>query len=351
MKEVQHCATKVKKKVSRIFHDYFFRLSTRHMEPNPTILSLTQRMTRHWYYPKGSIYQSPMWSTRLKLPSSSWMTTFNINQPNEQQMEILTAILLFILALCLMLYALMVHARGKEIRTARRVLLVTSHPDDETMFFGPTILSMTKNPSVSLFLLCMSNGDYRREGQIRKKELYSACQLLGIEEPNITILSYTKLRDDPSLRWRDEIVSEVVLHTIESQDIDTVLTFDRHGISGHKNHCALYTSLAFLCLEDRIPRTCRVFALKTVNLVLKYSSFLDVPMSFLLTPSAAYVASPKGWLTLRKAMRAHKSQYVWFRKLYMLFSRYVLINTYFCLLFLLFGSPSKVFNLWSKASF
>ena len=139
--------------------------------------------------------------------------------------------------------------------------------------------------------------------------------------------SYTKLRDDPSLRWRDEIVSEVVLHAIESQDIDTVLTFDRHGVSGHKNHCALYTAMAFLCLENRIPRTCRVFALRTVNILRKYSSILDVPMSFLLAPFA-YVAGPKRWLQLRKAMKAHKSQYVWFRKLYMLFSSYILINTY-----------------------
>ena len=101
------------------------------------------------------------------------------------------------------------------------------------------------------------------------------------------IFSCTKLRDDPSpsLHWRDEIVSEVVLQTIESQDIDTVITFDRHGVSGHKNHCALYTAMAFLCLENRIPRTCRVFALRTVNFLRKYSSILDVPMSFLLTPS------------------------------------------------------------------
>ena len=101
------------------------------------------------------------------------------------------------------------------------------------------------------------------------------------------LFSCTKLRDDPfpSQRWRDEIVSEVVLQTIESQDIDTVITFDRHGVSGHKNHCALYTAMAFLCLENRIPRTCRVFALRTVNFLRKYSSILDVPMSFLLTPS------------------------------------------------------------------
>lgn len=30
---------------------------------------------------------------------------------------------------------------------------------------------------------------------------------------------------------------------------------------------------------------------------------------------------------LQSAMAAHKSQYVWFRKLYMIFSRYTFINT------------------------
>jgi len=247
---------------------------------------------------------------------------------NEATMELLTLILIIVLSFCLIFYGLIANAKRKEIKTAKRVLLVISHPDDECMFFGPTVLSMAKNPSVTLFVLCMSNGDHRKEGHTRKKELYNACQILGIPEQNITVLSYTKLRDDPSLRWRDEIVSEVVLHTIESQDIDTVITFDRHGISGHKNHCALYTAMAFLCLENRIPASCRVFALRSVTIFRKYSSILDVPMSFLFCPSAAYVAGPKRWLVLRQAMRAHHSQYVWFRQLYMIFSRYTLINTF-----------------------
>ena len=60
-----------------------------------------------------------------------------------------------------------------------------------------------------------------------------------------------QLRNDPSLGWQDEIVSEVVLQTIESQDIDVVITFDRHGVSSHKNHCALYTTMAVKS-NDRI---------------------------------------------------------------------------------------------------
>jgi N-acetylglucosaminylphosphatidylinositol deacetylase len=58
-----------------------------------------------------------------------------------------------------------------------------------------------------------------------------------------------------------------------------------------------------------------------VNLLRKYSSFLDIPMSFLLAKTV-YVASPKHWTILCSAMGEHASQFVWFRKLYILFSRY-----------------------------
>lgn len=40
----------------------------------------------------------------------------------------------------------------------KRVLIVTAHPDDETMFFGPTILSLTKRSDCDVYLLCLSNG-------------------------------------------------------------------------------------------------------------------------------------------------------------------------------------------------
>ena len=77
----------------------------------------------------------------------------------------------------------------------------------------------------------------------------------------------------------------------------------------------------------RLPRSTRVFCLRSVNLLRKYSLMFDVPMSFLLSPTA-YIASIRDWWTIQKAMSQHASQYVWFRKLYMLFSRYVLVNTY-----------------------
>jgi len=40
---------------------------------------------------------------------------------------------------------------------ARRVLLVTAHPDDETMFFAPTVQAL-KAAGAYVSLLCLSNG-------------------------------------------------------------------------------------------------------------------------------------------------------------------------------------------------
>ena len=36
-------------------------------------------------------------------------------------------------------------------------------------------------------------------------------------------------------------------------EIDTVLTFDRGGVSGHANHTSLYNAMVFLSLENRLP--------------------------------------------------------------------------------------------------
>ena len=51
------------------------------------------------------------------------------------------------------------------------------------------------------------------------------------------------------LRWREELVSEIVLRHVAALAIDTVLTFDRHGVSGHKNHMSLYYAMACLAIE------------------------------------------------------------------------------------------------------
>ena len=92
---------------------------------------------------------------------------------------------------------------------------------------------------------------FRNKGKVRKRELYKACRMLGVPEENIMVLRYTRLRDDPRVRWREELVSDIVQQHVVSHDIDVVITFDRGGVSGHKNHSSLHNALALLLLEKR----------------------------------------------------------------------------------------------------
>jgi len=241
------------------------------------------------------------------------------------KMEELTALLLIILVICSLIYFCLncrtSWKHGKQLSSGRRVMLVISHPDDEVMFFGPTILGLVQTNEV--YLLCLSVGDFRKQGKLRKEELYASCKILGIQEQNIILVNHTSLKDDPNVRWREELVSDIVSRHVSSLSINTVITFDRHGVSIHKNHISLYYALACLALEDEYRS---VYCLTSVNLMRKYSFLVDVPMSYMLC-SIVYMASPAQWIQLRRAMLAHSSQVTWYRWLYITFSRYMLINT------------------------
>ena len=58
--------------------------------------------------------------------------------------------------------------------TGETLILVIAHPDDEAMFFYPTI-SRAKR----LHIICLSNGGYDGLGEQREKELQRAARRLG----------------------------------------------------------------------------------------------------------------------------------------------------------------------------
>lgn len=76
------------------------------------------------------------------------------------------------------------------------ILLLTAHPDDECLFFAPTVLAlMTQKYSQmdthsqgstaiapELFSLCLSTGNADGLGEIRKTELENSLEVLGIED-------------------------------------------------------------------------------------------------------------------------------------------------------------------------
>jgi N-acetylglucosaminylphosphatidylinositol deacetylase len=108
-----------------------------------------------------------------------------------------------------------------------------------------------------------------------------------------------------------------------------VITFDSHGVSGHPNHVALYSAMLDLVKSRRFPNL-QVWALESTPLWRKYLGVVDLLLSWLLSyldPSILYLPSPQSlWFTFA-AMRAHWSQLVWYRLLFVISSRYSYVNT------------------------
>ena len=71
---------------------------------------------------------------------------------------------------------------------SKKVLLVTAHPDDEALFFSPTLLAMPRG--VQVYSLCLSYGDSEGLGQVRKEEFHRAMDVLKVPTNNRWILNH-----------------------------------------------------------------------------------------------------------------------------------------------------------------
>ncbi|XVE67836.1 hypothetical protein DITRI_Ditri09bG0020500 [Diplodiscus trichospermus] len=184
----------------------------------------------------------------------------------------------------------------------RNVLLVVAHPDDESMFFSPTISYLTSRGH-NLYLLCLSVGNADGMGRIRKDELYRACAVHKVQ------LQQVKVMDHPDLQ---------------------LVTFDSYGVSGHCNHRDVHYGVRKF-VHDSSPRNVEAWELASINILRKYSGPLDIWLSNLES-----VQHSRGVMHCllnenpRKsflAMAEHSSQWVWFRKLFVSFSSYTYVNT------------------------
>ncbi|XP_029467166.1 N-acetylglucosaminyl-phosphatidylinositol de-N-acetylase [Rhinatrema bivittatum] len=209
---------------------------------------------------------------------------------------------------------------------SRPVLLLLAHPDDECMFFAPAVLGLRKL-RWPLAVLCCSAGNYYNQGDVRTKELVHSCDVLGIPPSNVTVIDHRDLPDNPGIQWDIQLLSSIVLNYMEANSIELVITFDEGGVSGHANHTSLYTALRYLHSEGKLPQGCAVLTLESVNIFRKYISLLDLPVSCLQPHDIIFVLSQEEYRQAKSAMKCHRSQLLWFRHLYLLFSRYMWINS------------------------
>lgn len=91
----------------------------------------------------------------------------------------------------------------------KRIILLIAHPDDESMFFSPTLQALT-HPSLQnhLKILCMSTGDADGLGNTRRLELEAAALTLGLRrKEDVFVLDDERFKDGMKEDWRaDDIV-------------------------------------------------------------------------------------------------------------------------------------------------
>ncbi|KAM0942261.1 putative N-acetylglucosaminylphosphatidylinositol deacetylase [Dioscorea sansibarensis] len=122
--------------------------------------------------------------------------------------------------------------RSSATKNRRNVLLVVAHPDDESMFFAPTLLYLASEGH-NVHVLCLSTGNADGKGNIRKEEFYRACAILkdGFDKP-----------------WDIQLLAKLIEEEIRTRAIDLVITFDNYGVSGHPNHSDAHRGICvFVC--------------------------------------------------------------------------------------------------------
>jgi len=238
---------------------------------------------------------------------------------------------------------------------SKRPVLVTAHPDDESLFFGPTVLGLVRSGETKdLRILVLSSGNNYGLGDTRKNELKEACERIGAKE--CEVLDRQDLKDSPTLWWDQAVLTPIITSWVAKWKADAVITFDAGGVSGHINHRAV--SAAIIQHAKQEPEFPPTYVLGTVATFLpprKYIGILDLPLtcfSFTWRIFIALMYSPRNhlwstfdakswqayddrglivssiwtWQANVRAFWAHSSQRSWDRWLYMIVSRYMWFN-------------------------
>ena len=166
----------------------------------------------------------------------------------------------------------------------------------------------------------------------------------------VAVVDHPRLQDGPSSEWPHGVVAELVNTHIRTNRIPAVniITFDVHGVTSHTNHVAVHHGVRKAVEAQGLHGPIHLYELRTVGFLRRYLGVLDmllvlcatVTQRFYMTllsrlsPTTTDLSSDDvvvcmNWSpwSCHEAMCKHQSQYNWYRKLYVLVSRYVFVNT------------------------
>ncbi|MCJ1401613.1 N-acetylglucosaminyl-phosphatidylinositol de-N-acetylase [Xylographa trunciseda] len=288
-------------------------------------------------------------------------------------MQVYLALIIPVLLVTCWLYtAHIARASFPRLRN-KRICLLIAHPDDEAMFFAPTVLALA-DPQLGnhVKILCLSSGDADGLGPTRKTELARSAVLLGLRhESDVLVIEDPAFPDSMTSTWDAAKLANVLARAFQANPaksatrkqasgsdksneaptatIDVLITFDRQGVSGHPNHISLYHgAVAWLqgMMRGKTGWECPValYTLTSTNILRKYASVLDAPFTMLrcvlqsmagagtkgkegMPKRLMYLSDIGAYRTAQKAMtQAHKSQMRWFRWGWIGVGRYMVVN-------------------------
>ncbi|EPS72586.1 hypothetical protein M569_02171, partial [Genlisea aurea] len=210
--------------------------------------------------------------------------------------------------------------------TRKNVLLLTAHPDDESMFFVP-VINYLISKGHNLHVLCMSTGNAGGLGKVRRDEFYSAAAVLKISSRRVKIVEHPDLQDGFGKIWNPDHLASIIDHEIRLHAIDLMITFDDYGVSGHCNHRDLHRGVRKL-LQNNPGRNIEAWELVSRSILRKYIGPVDIWLSSLSLDGGKQSLIPNvDPVKTYAAMAQHSSQWVWYRKLFVAFSSYTYCNT------------------------
>jgi N-acetylglucosaminylphosphatidylinositol deacetylase len=238
-------------------------------------------------------------------------------------------------------------------------VVVIAHPDDESMFFLPTIRGLQEERK-TVWLLCLTTGNHDGLGKIREKEIVDAGRLLGIEKTMVQ--DNPLLQDHPTQRW-DKVAVASTIRTALMQYVRpgqefVVITFDKTGVSGHVNHIDTHNGVCQLMIQQQLNKQTKTasehpedtnihileawqlyseptFFFKYIPLVSWIILFLSLLTNNTTNNTTTIPGDDKGCVKIYrlnhprlnwKAMATHRSQFVWYRRLFVIFSCYTYYN-------------------------
>eukprot|EP00917_Polyrhabdina_sp_WS-2016_P009907 GHVP01021735.1.p1 GENE.GHVP01021735.1~~GHVP01021735.1.p1 ORF type:complete len:260 (-),score=19.73 GHVP01021735.1:81-860(-) len=221
----------------------------------------------------------------------------------------------------------------------KSALFVIAHPDDECMFFTPTIVALLeKNLRNNVHIVCLCLGYIEKERRI--EEFIKSALVLGIPSENTFMVHNPQLPDGRFNSWPASVVSGEI-EGIEKKigRIDIIFTFDDLGVSGHQNH--IDTSNGSLYYGKR--HNVDVKRLKTW----RYSKKFGFLMKFLtrdcydeeewgctlyeymrIHEYTFIISRDKGIKAAWDSLKLHETQDRWFRRYFVEYTLYSYVNQY-----------------------